>query len=167
MHFIFSGAGVGGPTVQTNAPFQHHQQQPMARPPPVGFNPAAAATSPIGPGQGFHQQPLPPQGMMQHPPPPVGGGGGMMPMPPPGVGVGGGPQPSSMEIFQENIDHSIQVPKRILQLTNSYIPSSANLAHMTKVPLGAVIRPLAPCKPEEEDVKVVQPGAAGIVRCKR
>lgn len=83
---------------------------------------------------------------------------------PPGVG---GPQQPSMEIFQENIDHSIQVPKRILHLTSSYIPASANLAHMTKVPLGAVIRPLAPCKADEEEVKVVQPGAAGIVRCKR
>lgn len=178
------GIGGGPAGQQPNVPFQ---QQPMAIPPPgqqqqqqlqqqprmfvpgappaapgVGFNPAAAVS---GPGQGFHpqQQPPPPQGMMQHPPPPGVGAPGGMPMPPPGVG---GPQPS-MDIFQENIDHSIQVPKRILQLTSSVIPASANMAHVTKVPLGAVIRPLAPCKADEDEVKVVQPGAAGIVRCKR
>ncbi|KAL3769464.1 hypothetical protein ACHAWU_008873 [Discostella pseudostelligera] len=177
--FGMGGIGGGPAGQQPNVPFQ---QQPMAIPPPgqqqlqqqprmfvpgappaapgVGFNPAAVS----GPGQ-FHpqQQPPPPQGMMQHPPPPGVGAPGGMPMPPPGVG---GPQPS-MDIFQENIDHSIQVPKRILQLTSSVIPASANLAHVTKVPLGAVIRPLAPCKADEEEVKVVQPGAAGIVRCKR
>lgn len=71
------------------------------------------------------------------------------------------------DYFEENIDYSIQVPDRILRLTSQLIPASATLANATKVPLGAVIRPLAPCGREEEDVKVVQPGAAGIVRCKR
>ena len=71
------------------------------------------------------------------------------------------------EMFQENIDLSIQVPTRILSTTTKFIPGSAALGHATKVPLGAVICPLAPCKDGEEDVKVVQPGAAGIVRCKR
>ncbi|KAL3938641.1 MAG: hypothetical protein SGARI_001666, partial [Bacillariaceae sp.] len=36
-----------------------------------------------------------------------------------------------------------------------------------KVPLGGVLRPLAPCPDDEEDVDVVQPGNAGIIRCKR
>jgi len=71
------------------------------------------------------------------------------------------------DIFKENIDYSIQVPKHILQLTSKYVPTSASLAHQCKVPLGAVIRPLAPAEEEGGDVKVVQPGAAGIVRCKR
>ena len=79
-------------------------------------------------------------------------------------GVGVAP---SGDFFQENIDYSIQVPSRILRLSSQYIPATATLAMASKVPLGAVIRPLAPCGSEEEDVAVVQPGAAGIVRCKR
>ena len=71
------------------------------------------------------------------------------------------------DYFEENIDHSITVPPHILQCVTTHIPQSAQLAHATKVPLGAVIRPLAPSPLEEEEVKVVQPGAAGIVRCKR
>ncbi len=71
------------------------------------------------------------------------------------------------DIFHENIDYSIQVPDRILRLTSKYVPVSANLGHQCKVPLGAIIRPLAPSGDGEENVRVVQPGAAGIVRCKR
>ena len=101
--------------------------------------------------------PMPPQqpGMMQQQP-------GMMP------GMPGMAPPAPVEIFQENIDYSIQVPKRILRLTAGHIPSSMNLGHQCKVPMGAIIRPLAPEGPGDEgDVQVVQPGAAGIVRCKR
>ena len=81
---------------------------------------------------------------------------------PPGGGV-----PTSPDIFQENFDPSVRVPPRILRSTAGYVPTSMTLAHSTKVPLGGIIRPLAPCGPDEEDVAVVQPGAAGIVRCKR
>jgi len=106
---------------------------------------------------------------------PDGGAPGMMPGAPgmssaPGMAPGAPGMSSSPEYFQENIDYSIKVPSRILRLTSQYIPASATLANSTKVPLGAVIRPLAPMSEndeEEEDVKVVQPGAAGIVRCKR
>jgi len=152
---------------------------PMAPPAPAGFNPAAnmAPQQPPGafqqPGAGFH--PAPQQQQQQQP------GGGFYGQPgapaqqqqqqpnmaPPGAapGIPGAP---SQDIFQENIDHSIQVPPRILQFTSKYIPASANLGHQCKVPLGAVIRPMAPCGVGDDDeVKVVQPGAAGIVRCKR
>jgi len=90
--------------------------------------------------------------------------------PVPQGGGGGG----AVDIFQDNIDTSIQAPSRILRLTTNYIPSNAALAHATKVPMGAVIRPLAPTKSntdgdveEDDDVPVIQPGAAGIIRCKR
>ncbi len=41
------------------------------------------------------------------------------------------------------------------------------MATQCKVPVGAVIRPLAPAACEEDEVDVVQPGNAGIIRCKR
>ncbi len=121
------------------APFQ--PQQP-------GFHPAAPNAQPAQGGQ--PQQVQHPQG--QQP--------GMAPPGAPGMAPGA-------EIFQENIDSSIQVPKRISRLTANHVPSSASLGHQCKVPLGAIIRPLAPSEGEGGDVKVVQPGAAGIVRCKR
>jgi len=67
------------------------------------------------------------------------------------------------DYFEENIDTSITVPPPILSCVATRIPQSAALAHSTKVPLGAVIRPMAP----GEECSVVQPGPAGIVRCKR
>ena len=80
-----------------------------------------------------------------------------------GVGVGGVAQPQ----LQENIDFNVQIPKRLLRLSSAHIPQSVSMVNSTKLPLGAVIRPLAPPGPEEEDVDVVNPGAAGIIRCKR
>ena len=70
-------------------------------------------------------------------------------------------------IFEEKIDYSIKVPERFLRLTTDHIPSSASMAASSKIPMGAVIRPLAPPGPNDEEVDVVQPGAAGIIRCKR
>jgi protein transport protein SEC24 len=105
-------------------------------------------------------------------------GGGMMAPPPgggasssnviPGVGgVGTGNNTTTTDIYQENFDPTIKVPTRIVRPTTKYVPVSMTLAHTTKVSLGAIIRPLAPTGPDEEDVLVVQPGPAGIVRCKR
>ncbi|KAL9189552.1 hypothetical protein ACHAXT_009227 [Thalassiosira profunda] len=182
----------GAPKQFGGAPFQTSQPpapgqptpgfNPAASAPQPGFNPAAAAPS-SQPGGGFYPPGAPPGA------PQMKGSGsdpslsrqpGMMPpgMAPPGGGMPGAPGMQSMpgmpgapgmqpEIFQENIDYSIQVPKRILRLTSQHVPSSASLGHQCKVPLGAVIRPLAPEGRDEEEVKVVQPGAAGIVRCKR
>jgi hypothetical protein len=80
----------------------------------------------------------------------------------PGAPAMGGPTP-----FQENVDFSIQIPERLLRLTAKKIPQTAGMAAASKVPVGAVIRPLAPTGPEEEEVDTVQPGNAGIIRCKR
>lgn len=105
----------------------------------------------------------PPPNMMQTqmpgnvPQPPMGQPGMQPGMQQPGMQPGGG------DYFEENIDTSISVPAPILSCTSAYIPQSASLAHSTKVPLGAVIRPMAP----GVECQVVQPGAAGIVRCKR
>ena len=182
---------------QNNAPpQQQHQQHPpqpgfnpaapapssMPQPPvQAGFNPAAAQQQhpgsagfyPQGPGGGGPPKPpssSPNLGPMQppqmHQPPPQQQQPGMMMQQQPGPP--GVPQQQQHEIFQENIDYSIKVPERILRLTSQYIPSSANLGHGCKVPLGAIIKPLAGVtEDDEEDVCVVQPGAAGIVRCKR
>ena len=160
---------------------QQTNMAPPPQPPGVGFNPAmAAAPSSMPPQQqpsaAFYGQQQQQPGMMK----PPGSDPTMSPMPPqqpgmmqqqqPGMmpGMPGMAPPAPVEIFQENIDYSIQVPKRILRLTAGHIPSSMNLGHQCKVPMGAIIRPLAPEGPGDEgDVQVVQPGAAGIVRCKR
>jgi protein transport protein SEC24 len=82
-------------------------------------------------------------------PAPVAGGGGMA------------------APFQENVDFSIQIPERLCLFTTNKIPQTAGMATQCKVPVGAVIRPLAPAACEEDEVDVVQPGNAGIIRCKR
>ena len=153
------------------SPQRNQQQQPQQQ----FQQPGSFPQPPMGSGGGM-MQPKPPQMMMQ----PGPGAPGMVPqqqqgggMGPPGVTGGGGGGP--VDIFQDNIDSSIQAPSRILRLTTSNIPSNAALAHAIKVPMGAVIRPLAPyCdetkdanENEEEEVPVIQPGAAGIIRCKR
>jgi len=184
------------PSPIRNQQFQQHppqlqQQQPgnFPQPPMVG--------------SGGHHQPQQQPGMMMMPggpqlfqSKPSTGAAAAAAAPPPNQqmmmmhgapqGVGGGPQGGGasavtggpVDIFQDNIDTSIQAPSRILRLTTNYIPSNAALAHATKVPMGAIIRPLAPyCdetstsnntnEDEEDDVPVIQPGAAGIIRCKR
>ena len=143
-------------------------------PPQPGFNPAQQnqqqqpRSSPnLGPTMQPHNNMQPPNMNMPGQPNMM-----MQQQQQPGM-MSNAPQPPGMqqqqqpEIFQENIDHSIKVPKRILSTTSNYIPVSSNLGHTVKVPLGAIIKPLAVPKDDEEDVCVVQPGAAGIVRCKR
>jgi hypothetical protein len=41
------------------------------------------------------------------------------------------------------------------------IPQTNVAAMSSKVPLGDVLRPLAPCPDEEEDIDTVQPGKRG------
>eukprot|EP00573_Skeletonema_grethae_P010464 CAMPEP_0201698312 /NCGR_PEP_ID=MMETSP0578-20130828/18349_1 /ASSEMBLY_ACC=CAM_ASM_000663 /TAXON_ID=267565 /ORGANISM="Skeletonema grethea, Strain CCMP 1804" /LENGTH=1230 /DNA_ID=CAMNT_0048184805 /DNA_START=24 /DNA_END=3716 /DNA_ORIENTATION=- len=151
------------------------QQQPGNFPQPGGNFPQPGMMGGGGGGPPQFQSkpstgaPPPPNApmMMTGQPQPPGG-----PVPQGGAGGGG------VDIFQDNIDTSIQAPSRILRLTTNYIPSNAALAHATKVPMGAVIRPLAPyCdetksnntneEDDDDDVPVIQPGAAGIIRCKR
>lgn len=175
----------GGGPFPSDGPSQQQPQPPAPRPgQPRMFTPAQNTAGPPPtpkPSAGFNpaapqQQPPPPQ----QPQPGRYAPGGQPPGQPapmpsdhpgtPGGMVGGAPgMGPSPEIYQENIDYSIQVPESILRLTSKLVPASANMAHQCKVPLGAVIRPLAPpaARDEDREVKVLQPGAAGIVRCKR
>jgi protein transport protein SEC24 len=68
--------------------------------------------------------------------------------------------------FAENVDFNIQIPARLCRFTTSKIPQTANMLAQAKIPIGGLLRPMAPCD-EEDDVDVVQPGNAGIIRCKR
>jgi protein transport protein SEC24 len=70
-------------------------------------------------------------------------------------------------VYEENVDFSIQIPKRLFRLSCNKIAQTASLASSTKIPMGALVRPLAPDAPNEDPVDVVQPGNEGIVRCKR
>jgi len=159
------------------------QPQPSGPPGPGG--PFGRPSGPPGPGgpsgmQSGAPAPFYPSGPNQSPaggPPPPGaaqhsGPAGMQPgapmnqhgMPP------GGPQPmgqQGQQMFQENVDLSIQVPRRLMRTTVGKIPTTASMATSAKVAMGAVIRPMGPPAADEDDVDVVQPGAAGIVRCKR
>jgi len=68
----------------------------------------------------------------------------------------------------EHIDTNIQAPSRMLRFTSNKLPATQSLATLSKLPFGGIIRPLScPENDEEEEVDVIQPGAAGIVRCKR
>lgn len=76
-------------------------------------------------------------------------------------------QHGQQQVFEENVDFRIQIPKQMLQLTCRAIPSTAALFQSTKVPCGGILRPLAPPTPDDEQLAVVQPGSAGIIRCTR
>jgi len=91
--------------------------------------------------------------------------------------------------YMESVDLSIKTPKRFLRTTVGKIPSSSAMASSCKLPIGAVIRPLAPLpfghssqatkQNNNNDngkgatvetcdgVAVVNPSTSGIVRCKR
>jgi protein transport protein SEC24 len=152
----------------------------MFQPPPPG----AAAGAPRG-GPQMMQAPPPPGGpqMMQAPPPPGGAGGLQAPAsspfyqqppsqgqqqraaaPAPPGGMPGGP---ATPIFNENIDFNIKIPDRLFRLTAGKLPQTASQATASKIPFGAVLQPLAPAGPDEEEIDTVQPGNAGIIRCKR
>ena len=70
-----------------------------------------------------------------------------------------------------HLDHyytNIQVPSRMLRFTSSKLPATQSLANSSKIPFGGIIRPLSlPGTDDDQDVDVIQPGAAGIVRCKQ
>jgi len=69
------------------------------------------------------------------------------------------------------VDLSIEVPKHFLHTTVTKIPTSSALASSSKLPIGGIIRPLAP-SPDSSDtfsdgVDVINPAGSGIIRCKR
>jgi len=77
-----------------------------------------------------------------------------------------GMQGGGQQGFPENVDFSIQIPQRLCRFTAGKIPQNATMQAQAKIPIGGVLRPMAPCD-EEDDVDVVQPGNSGIIRCKR
>jgi len=86
---------------------------------------------------------------------------------PPQPGEMGGAGQAPNGDYADTADLSIQIPRRFLRMTTKSIPQSANLANSSKIAIGGVMRPLAPTGFGEEEIDVVNPRAAGIVRCKR
>jgi protein transport protein SEC24 len=85
----------------------------------------------------------------------------------PGVTPPGPTGAPSQTLFQEKIDFNIKIPDRLFQFTARKIPQTPAMAMSSKIPLGGILRPLAPCSDGVVDVDTVQPGSAGIIRCKR
>lgn len=98
--------------------------------------------------------------------------------------VAGGAAPMTAD----HIDYSIAVPDQFLRFTAGKLLQTAAQAASSKIPFGGVLRPLAPAPAggesgaggttdeqgnpvengdEDDHVDTVQPGTAGIVRCKR
>mmetsp|Transcript_52422 Transcript_52422/g.126887 ORF Transcript_52422/g.126887 Transcript_52422/m.126887 type:complete len:1184 (+) Transcript_52422:261-3812(+) len=176
------GPPPGGPGAPPPPPAPGNFQAPpapgMFQPPPG----SAPAPSVAQVGRGF-QAPPPPgppsapatPGLVGPPggPAPPGPGGMQRTMPaPPGGMLPGAPgmqqqQQQPQQLYQENIDFNIKIPDRLFRLTCDKIPQTNQVAASSRVPLGGILRPLAPCPDGEEDVDTVQPGQAGIIRCKR
>ena len=77
------------------------------------------------------------------------------------------PQQQQQVLVNDNIDYSVSIPSRIFRWTCAKLPQTAQMASTSKIPMGAVLRPLAPDGPDDGEVATVEPGTAGIVRCKR
>jgi protein transport protein SEC24 len=128
----------------------------------------APMMNPMQPKQFYPQQPVPP-GMAQMvpgsvPPPQQQQQLSQMSGATTAVGAGGLPNMA----MNENIDYNVTIPHNLCRWTASKLPSTAAMASSTKIPLGAILRPLAPEPIESESsIPTVQPGTAGIVRCKR
>jgi len=85
----------------------------------------------------------------------------------PGAAPGAAPAPDQID------DPTVQIPTHLFQMTTNLLPSSQSLANATKIPLGGVLRPFASPPPTTTSTKtqtsipIIQPGSAGIIRCKR
>lgn len=77
------------------------------------------------------------------------------------------PGASSAPMINENIDFAVQIPERFFRLSAGKLSQTASQATASKIPFGAILRPLAPTGPDDEEIDTVQPGNAGIIRCKR
>jgi len=170
------GAPSGGFQPPPGGPPPPNQSSSFQPPPPApgGFQPPQQSKPPMGmpqPGtaqSSFYQQP-PAQNQMNQFSAPSGQPNAMPPsqqrttaaQPP----MGAAGQPTG--IYEEVVDFSIQIPKRLMRFTCNKISQSASMASSAKIAVGGVLRPLAVPGPDEADVDVVNPRAAGIVRCKR
>jgi len=154
------GAPSGPPPPGPGAPTMFTPRAPggVGGAPPPPAPQMQSQTAPNPPGQNFY--PSGPTQTQMHP--------GAAPSGPPGMPAAPGMQAPGMPgQFQENVDLSIQVPQRLLRFTSKTIPSSSNMLKTAKVPVGGIVRPLAPALSEEEEVDTVQPGNAGIIRCRK
>lgn len=84
----------------------------------------------------------------------------------PGGAVGAAGPAQIGGVFEDNVDLSIKIPKSMFRFT-AKMPFSSSMAATCKVPIGGVIRPYALPAEGEDDIDIVHPGAAGIIRCKR
>lgn len=141
----------------------------MAPPPPLGGGggmPMQNLNAAMG-GMNLNQtngfQPPPPGSSMPPPPP----GAGQVPAPPaPMNQFVPGAQPDSPQGFVDaDVDFDNVIPQEIFRSTTSTVPTSAAMAASCKVPTGGILRPFSNLQGSEMDV--IQPGAAGIIRCKR
>ncbi|CAB9527167.1 transport protein SEC24 (Partial), partial [Seminavis robusta] len=172
---------------QLNQGMSNMSMQPPPPAPGAGFGSSQPPPPPGGvgfappPGGGFQQPPGP--GMQQPPPPGHGASSfypqptapgppqgppqpGMQPAPPGPGGAAAAPQADAAMINQ-NIDFSVKIPDNLIKFTANKVAQTAQLAAGTKIPFGAVMRPLAPEGEDDEHIETVQPGNAGIIRCKR
>ena len=65
------------------------------------------------------------------------------------------------------INPDSQCNPRFMRLAVGQIPNSASVAQQSFLPLGVVLRPLAPDDDGNDTIDVVNFGACGIIRCKR
>jgi protein transport protein SEC24 len=121
------------------------------QPPPPGQGPPAPSPGKPAASSQFYQAAAPAQPGPAQPGPP-GAVPGMAPAAP---------------AVNENIDFNIKIPDNLFRLTAQKLPQTAAQASSSKIPFGAILRPLAPEGQQDEPVDTVQPGQAGIIRCKR
>ncbi len=158
-----------------NSPFGKTQAPPVPVGGPGMFQPPPPGQAAVSPGMFQPGAPMgaPQPGMFQS-----SGPGPVPQQPPPGIGAapigmaGPGAAPGmgaagQQQLYQEVIDFNIKIPDRLFRFTTSKIPQTSAIATASKIPLGGVLRPLAPVADDEEEVDTVQPGSAGIIRCKR
>mmetsp|Transcript_3701 Transcript_3701/g.7076 ORF Transcript_3701/g.7076 Transcript_3701/m.7076 type:complete len:1093 (+) Transcript_3701:74-3352(+) len=139
-----------------------------APPPPMGGGSmsmqnlnAAMGGMNLNQSNGF--QPPPPGSSVPLPPP----GSAQVPAPPaPMNQFAPGTQPGAPQGFVDaDVDFDNIIPKEIFRSTTSTLPTSAAMAASCKVPTGGILRPFSNL--EDSEMDVIQPGAAGIIRCKR
>ena len=129
--------------------------------PPMG-GPQFAGTG--GPPM-MSNAPLPPgmSGAVDYGAPQQGGFGAGAP---PQAGGSVGHAYTQQDVAPPPIDEFAQCDRRFMDLSFKYAPGSAQL--MTPLPVGVMVRPLAPTKSTDgPPVPVVNFGDAGVVRCKR
>jgi protein transport protein SEC24 len=155
-----------------NAPPAPGQGFNAPPPPGQGFN------APPPPGQGFNAPPAPQPPVNQFappanqfaPPPPgqapnMGAPNNMAPgMQQPGMAPGMAPGMNA-NFVDASVDYDNVIPPCMFRPTSTCLPTSASMAASCKVPTGGILKPFT--NPKDEEVDVVQPGAAGIIRCKR